>query len=289
MFRLTSQLAGFLKESSQLRRGFRTTAFVMEKKKQHLDQTSHSWRDVDSLPGKVTRVEDISPSVKRLTVSVDRSVLNATFKAGQWVDFFIPGEPQVGGFSMWNSPDMFSRGGDLELAIKFSKWPPAYWVHTKCQEGAEVGVRFGGDFFYPSPDIKEDHSVLLVAGGVGINPLLSIWLHARDLWKGGDESKPNGVHLSYSASTTEELIFKDMIDCTTAEFSSFSTSYFVTSPGPNCTGRMTEQELGARLSQLQPGRVVAYLCGPPAMIKDVTRTLVALGQPVKDIRYELWY
>ena len=34
----------------------------------------------------------------------------------------------------------------------------------------------GGDFFYPPPSLpaSQPHSVLLVAGGVGVNPLVSI-------------------------------------------------------------------------------------------------------------------
>lgn len=289
MLRAGSRLSSYAKEFC--RRGLQTGSVTMEKK-QHIDQTSHSWRDVDSLAGKVTKLEDISPTVRRLTVSLDKSAINSSFKAGQWVDFFIPGEPQVGGFSMWNSPDNFSRTGDIELAIKFSKWPPAHWVHTTCKEGNDVGVRFGGDFFYPSLDInkEEAHSVLLIAGGVGINPLLSIWLHARDLWKGGEETiRPERVHLTYSAATEQELIFKSMVECTTSEFSNFTSSYFITSAGANYTGRITEQELGARVSKLRPGRLVAYLCGPPDMIKDVTKTLISLGVPAGDIRYELWY
>ncbi len=39
-------------------------------------------------------------------------------QAGQWVDFFIPGEAQVGGFSMWNHPQDFSDHDRIELAVK---------------------------------------------------------------------------------------------------------------------------------------------------------------------------
>ena len=31
----------------------------------------------------------------------------------------------------------------------------------------------------PPGPVMKDHSLLLVAGGVGVNPLYSIWLHAR--------------------------------------------------------------------------------------------------------------
>ena len=40
-------------------------------------------------------------------------------------------------------------------------------------------LRFGEDFHYPPDSLEEPHNILLIGGGVGINPLLSIWLQAR--------------------------------------------------------------------------------------------------------------
>lgn len=74
-------------------------------------------------------------------------------------------------------------------------------------------MRVGGDFFFdPSPS---DPSVdlLLVAGGVGINPLYSILLHTSDLLhinraSGGQDYNIGSAHLCYSAKNTQELLFK---------------------------------------------------------------------------------
>lgn len=46
------------------------------------------------------------------------------------VDFFIPGVEKVGGFSMCSSPGLLQREGIVELAVKYSKHPPAHWIHT---------------------------------------------------------------------------------------------------------------------------------------------------------------
>lgn len=46
------------------------------------------------------------------------------------VDFFIPSVEKVGGFSMCSSPGLLQREGIIELAVKYSKHPPAHWVHT---------------------------------------------------------------------------------------------------------------------------------------------------------------
>lgn len=46
------------------------------------------------------------------------------------VDLFIPGVEKVGGFSMCSSPALLQREGVVELAVKYSRHPPAHWVHS---------------------------------------------------------------------------------------------------------------------------------------------------------------
>lgn len=94
-------------------------------------------------------------------------------------------------------------------SVANSLLPPS----PQCTVGSQVAMRVGGDFFFdPSPS---DPSVdlLLVAGGVGINPLFSILLHTTDLLQlnhasGGRDYNIGSAHLCYSAKNTQELLFK---------------------------------------------------------------------------------
>lgn len=61
------------------------------------------------------------------------------------VDFFIPGVEKVGGFSMCSSPALLQREGVVELAVKYSKHPPAHWVHTVVRRPTVLGRRGSGD------------------------------------------------------------------------------------------------------------------------------------------------
>lgn len=95
------------------------------------------------------------------------------------------------------------------LIFNHSLFPPP----PQCTVGSRVAMRVGGEFFFdPSPS---DPSVdlLLVAGGVGINPLYSILLHTTDLLhlnhaSGGRDYNIGSAHLCYSAKNTQELLFK---------------------------------------------------------------------------------
>ena len=85
----------------------------------------------------------------------------STFKAGQWVDFFIPNVEMIGGFSMCSAPSDLENEKSLCLAVKYSEWPPANWLHTIAKEDDCVSIRFGGDFHYPDKDtsLVKDHEV----------------------------------------------------------------------------------------------------------------------------------
>ena len=70
-------------------------------------------------------------------------------------------------------------------------------------------LRVGGDFYLDTdlPGHKPD--ILLIAGGVGINPLFSMWRHAEDLNIASDDYTDmfGKLMLLYSASTQDELIY----------------------------------------------------------------------------------
>lgn len=79
---------------------------------------------------------------------------------------------------------------------------------------SEVAVRVGGNFYLDPQPSDPVLDLLLVAGGVGINPLYSILLHTADLLRHsspGHVYRPGRTHLCYSAKNTKDLLFKVFI------------------------------------------------------------------------------
>ncbi|KAM6900066.1 oxidoreductase NAD-binding domain-containing protein 1 [Xenentodon cancila] len=269
-----------------------------KRKMDHLERTASNYRQNALYPAHVCGIIKESETVKRLRISVHPDFV---FKAGQWVDFFIPGIEKVGGFSMCSSPGLLQREGVIELAVKYSKHPPAHWIHTVCTVGSRVAMRVGGDFFFdPSPS---DPSVdlLLVAGGVGINPLYSILLHTADVLRlnrasGSRNYNVGSAHLCYSAKNAQELLFKRSIIDTCREFSDkISCNFHVTQQNAEVdpllqpfviSGRIKEEELQAHVD---PQRTLCYLCGPPPMIEAISKSLKDLGLPKDRILFEKWW
>jgi NAD(P)H-flavin reductase len=103
-----------------------------------------------------------------------------SFKPGQWLDVYVPGIPKAGGFTITSPPSILTSSSPyLELAVQESPSnPPAAWLWKPKEEilGQELGVRVGGSFYWPPEALKEGRvgRAVFVAGGVGINPLMSI-------------------------------------------------------------------------------------------------------------------
>lgn len=120
--------------------------------------------------------------VRKLTLRAAECPYNAstefTYRAGQWVDFTIPGVDIVGGYSFVSAPMKDAPEAvrpdiphttlpSFDLAIKHSDHAPAAWIHSAaCREEVEVEVKVGGDFtldLMKECDIDTD-TVCFIAG-----------------------------------------------------------------------------------------------------------------------------
>ncbi|CAM9349353.1 unnamed protein product [Lampetra planeri] len=263
-------------------------------KTDHLERTSNNFRQEMLSAATVLEILDASPSVKRLALHVHKPHFN--FKAGQWVDLFIPGVSKVGGFSLCSSPERLAEESLVELAVKYSSHPPAHWVHRQCSVGAEVAIRIGGDFYYNPQPFDPSHDLLLVAGGVGINPLYSILLHVTDMLRqDAPGCSPQKVSLVYTARDSTEILFQESLLALMKEFPEQVRCHFhVTrqqAPVPDylrphlTVGKLTKNDLSARVN----GTPRCYICGPPPMIEFVSETLQSLELPRASIFYEKWW
>ena len=154
----------------------------------------------------------ITPTVRLLELQVPGL---STFVPGQWVDLFIPGEPVVGGYSICSTPQDLPT---LTLGVKDGRHPPTKWCYNDCAEGDRVEVRPGGTFGLSldgaAPPADASHfqlpervsRVVLIAGGIGVNPLLSILRHFAACHASGP--RLSEVVVLYGARSREELAFE---------------------------------------------------------------------------------
>ncbi|OQV19165.1 Oxidoreductase NAD-binding domain-containing protein 1 [Hypsibius exemplaris] len=268
----------------------------------HLNITAGQARGEVISKAVVKEIRDLSRTVKKVDLEIKDP--RFTFKAGQWVDFFIPDVEVVGGFSICSAPKLLKDKRLIELAIKRSPHPPVVWIHEKCQIGSEVDVRAGGDFFYDPQPGDPPVDLLLLAGGVGINPLRSMFIHdadlAREFKENGSGYCPGSAELLYSAKTVDELLFKDdflaaamepNFNCTL--FSSQSMQMALYGTGACIQpGRITDLDILTTITGekavLHKDRLLCYICGPRAMVNSLVPALENCGVPKDKIVYEAW-
>ncbi|XP_001380131.1 oxidoreductase NAD-binding domain-containing protein 1 [Monodelphis domestica] len=275
----------------------RSCIMKSQKKTDHLERTAKIFREEVVSPAKVCGIINESKTVRRLRLLVASKEF--AFKAGQWVDFFIPGVPVVGGFSICSSPRLLEQESALELAVKYTNHPPSTWVHTKCALDSEVALRVGGEFFFDPQPSDASVNLVLIAGGVGINPLNSILLHVADLYRHwenkGSGYKMGRVRLFYSARNTNELLFKkSILDLTNAFPGKIVCSFHVTQQTTEISkelqpyvteGRISDKDLEEHISK----DTVFFICGPPPMIEHFSAHLEARMVPRERIRFEKWW
>lgn len=176
-----------------------------------------------------------------------------------------------------------------------SKNPPAQWLWRPQDEilGAQLVVRVGGSFTWPPAklDVSKIDRLVLVAGGVGINPLISIFSHLVR-----SARRPREIHFVYGTKATSELdpqsilFLPRLMDLVAAaDDKKVTLSLFLTGTGdagriehgklPNRTfaGRISESDLVRAIDGYQDSpfgaehdrqRTLCYVCGPPKMTDE---------------------
>ncbi|XP_057211456.1 oxidoreductase NAD-binding domain-containing protein 1 [Triplophysa rosa] len=278
-------------------KGIETRKMSSKRQTDHLERTASVYRQMELFSARVCDIVNESDTVKRLRLEVPHP--DFKFRAGQWVDFFIPGVDTVGGFSICSSPGLLQREGIIELAVKYTRHPPAHWIHTQCSVDSEVAVRVGGNFCFDPQPSDPVLDLLLVAGGVGINPLYSILLHTADLLRHsspGHAYRPGRTHLCYSAKNTKDLLFKNTIVDICHELSEkISCNFHETQQSSDIEQEIQPYTISGRISEevlrphVDPKRTMCYLCGPPPMIEKVSADLQRLGLSEDKILFEKWW
>ena len=185
----------------------------------------------------------------------------------------------------------------MSLAVKLSRHPPAVWCHERAQPGKLVKVRPGGSFsFDPAVEGRGLKNLVLVAGGIGINPLYSILQEA--LHHQHRLPSLQRVSLLYSVSVFAELAFRaQLLQLATSE-PRLSLDFRTTREDPEAPGkqgRITAEDVAALIPRdpaEDPNGSLVYVCGPPKMTDGLVEGLgpgpTGLGIPAQ-LKYEKWW
>ncbi len=151
-------------------------------------------------------------------------------------------------------------------------------LHDTFREGDTLNISAPtGRFIF---DGSQAQSIVLIAGGVGITPLMAITRYLTDNnWKGD-------IYFAYAAKTPNDIIFRKELDDLKARFPNLhlhvTLSRAEDTDWTGHKGRVTAEFLTKCIPEL-PTRLV-YICGPDAMMNMTVQVLKDLGVPAEQIK-----
>lgn len=226
-------------------------------------------------PFRVSEVRQLGPGRWLLALKLERGRFD--YRAGQFAWLKVAPHPfglNENPFSIVSAPGMDSGSGE------------AGWIEFLIREAGDftrtvgtipVGARawldgpHGAFTLAPGP---AQETVVMVAGGVGLAPILSL------LREAAAQADPRPFHLIYGNRIAAQVVMRDEIEALRKHLN-LTVDYVVAEPGPGWDGAVGQLD-AATLDTLfgtapELHRARAWLCGPPAMVTAATNALTGLG------------
>ena len=245
----------------------------------HNANKSGGWRGFR--PFVVRDIVDEADGIKSVYLHAEDGQPIAAFEPGQYLGIKVrpPGHEydEIRQYSLSNAP-----GKDhYRITVKAESTPPAHPGKVSNHlHGAQRGDRLWvqpptGDFTVRHPDKAQ----VLIAGGVGITPLLSMLLHRIET---GDAS---GLIFIHCCKDRAHHVMADELRRLSAQHGFAYYVSYETGNGADHQGYLTPSVLSQWLGQ--PGADV-YFCGPAPFMTAVNSTLLDLGFKDDQLHYEVF-
>jgi glycine betaine catabolism B len=239
-----------------------------------------NWRGQLLVGGIVTE----TPSVKtfRLLAASNDRFLPFTFVPGQFLNvaFGIGGARMNRSYSISSSP---TQRDYVELTVRRE---PRGAVSRHINDLLKIGdqIEAGGPVGRFTFTGTEADSIVLIAGGVGITPMMSITRYLTERAWAGD------IFLIYTCHTPTDFIFATEVAALQRLNPKLHVAVTISSvEGTDWRGRrgrITKELLTQTVSDLASRRI--HLCGPPAMMESTRAILTELGVPPDRVKTELF-
>ena len=241
----------------------------------------------DKSPGalswQIGTVEKVRVETYRVKTFAFRLPEWSPFKSGQHFDVRLTapdGYQAQRSYSIASAPE---KKGLIELTIeKVPNGEVSPYFHDVVRVGDDVELRgpIGGPFTW-TKDIGGP--LLLIAGGSGIVPLMSIVRHRQNV------APEVEALVLYSSRSVDDIIYKDELEKAESEDARLMVNHTVTRSQPDgwsgYSRRIDKAMLAEALSSSH-GAPNAYVCGPTPLVEAVSNGLVELGLPAEKVRTE---
>jgi ferredoxin-NADP reductase len=261
-------------------------------------QGTAAWQGTRDFRVKARAFEDAAQSQCSFYLEPLDGAALPDFSPGQFLTFSLPvPDPSASGENrtVTRCYSLSDRPSPLHYRITVKRVPPpadrpelppgvsSSHFHDRVQPGDVLKVKAPSGHFVIDPEPAVP--AVLVAGGIGITPMMSMltWCLA--------EQPQRTVHLYYGVRNGSEHAFKAQLEAMAAAQPRFRLHVVYSRPGEGDRQGIDFQDTGyvdvGLLRRMLPhGRHQFYVCGPTAMLEALVPALAEWGVPQQDIHYE---
>ena len=229
----------------------------------------HPGNQKATLTGIATETSD----TKTYTFSLERKMF---FRAGQYVELTaeIDGAVVSRPYAISSSPYKALREKELSVTVKKAGFF-SNWLFDNAKIGDEMTIGDPSGFFHYEA-IKDEKTVVGIAGGSGITPFYSM---AQALKEGSEDFN---LVLIYGARTEKDIAFKDRLDALVSD--KFKVVYVLSDEKNDKyeQGFITKEII----KKYAPEKYTVMACGPQAMYAFLDEELAAMGIGGKRVKKE---
>lgn len=231
----------------------------------------------------IALVRDIKPEtdkVKSFTLALPAWTRH---RAGQHYDVRLTAEDGYQAqrsYSIASSPE---REGEIELTVeRIDDGEVSTYMHEVLVPGDRIEVRgpIGGYFVW---EASMAGPLLLICGGSGVVPLMSMLRHRLDA------GAQHPTRLLYSSRTFEDIIYFSELEKMGEADGALKIFHTLTRSHPggwNGYARRIDQDMLREVAGPLGKSAQVYICGPTLLVESAANTLVKLGIKPGQIRTE---
>jgi|TARA_R110000772_G_scaffold232235_1_gene343561 ferredoxin-NADP reductase len=207
-------------------------------------------------------------------------ILPFDYLPGQFITVTVPHDDQSvrRSYTIASSP---AQRNYIEITVKHAPdGVVSGYLHSEAREGGLLEFSGpAGAFVFTGRECK---CILLIAGGVGITPLMSVLRCLLDRAWNGD------IFLLYACRSPADIIFREELDYLQRRHANLQVVFTVSQTEGfewrGAQGRITKELVTQAVPDL-PSRYV-HVCGPVPMMEATKQLLSELGVPAERIKTE---
>jgi ferredoxin-NADP reductase len=236
-----------------------------------------------TLNWQIASVKNIKPETERVKSFTLTLPMWMRHRAGQHYDIRLTAEDGYQAQRSYSIASEPEREGEVDLTVeRINDGEVSTYMHDVLDAGDRIEARgpIGGYFVW---EATMDEPLMLIAGGSGVVPLMSMIRHRAAV------GAKNPTSLLYSSRSFEDIIYYNELENLRSANHGVQVFHTLTrSQPPDWKGyaRRIDQEMLKEVAQPLGRSVQVFICGPTLLVEAAANTLVKIGVSSNQIRTE---